>query len=102
MPRYLSCPVIAHALQLEYRGHHHSAPLSHHDTCSQEEERAKSQELDKILKANESKMEEQRRKMSEDRLRMLEDQMKIENDKRKLKKIAAKAEKEQILPGLGQ
>jgi hypothetical protein len=68
----------------------------------QEEERTKSQELDRILKANEIKIDEQRRKMSEDRLRLLEDQMKVEDQKRKLKKKEAKAEKEQILPGFGQ
>ena len=68
----------------------------------QEQERTKSLELDNILKANEQKMEEQRRKLSEDRLRLLEDQMKVENDKRKLLKKVAKAEKAEILPGFGQ
>ena len=75
----------------------HPSPLT-----PQEDERERGLELERILAANQAKVEEQRRRLGEDRLRMVEDQLRIERDREKLKKRERKAEREEVLPGLGQ
>lgn len=88
----LSSPLTPHLI---------SSPLIPPHPC-QEDERERGLELDRILEANQRKVEEQRRRLGEDRLRMVEDQLRIERDREKLKKKEKKAEKEEALPGLGQ
>merc|ERR1711994_1060103 len=52
----------------------------------EKEEQQRREDLDSILKENQTKIEEQHRKMAEERLQMIEEQMRIEQDKQKLKR----------------